>query len=227
MVVSVWVVVVVAALLGFATRGSAIPTLTISDGSTVDSFSDASGIVQSGEINIGVWTVVVSGETTPALGNNSTPQMDLVVQASSSVAGTLYLALSEVGFTGSGGVVEQINGQAFGGASATVGAAAYGNSGNIGGTLNASGSQNNFGSLLANVPVQSLPVLASATGMFPGTVPYALTEYVVITSAGATSTSIDASLAGVGGVPDGGATVTLLGTALAGLGLLGRFVKRR
>jgi len=214
------------------TMASAIPTLTISDGSTLVTVVDGgagdsaamAGVVQYTG-SVGSWNVVVSSDVTkPAMGSAADPQMQLLIQAGTQVGGNLYIAYSDTDYTGTGGILANIVGHVVDGGPETAGMLVAGNTANVAGTINAAGSPLNFGSILIDVPVQSLPILASEGGQLPGSAPYSLTDFVIINSPGASADSITANFGPI--VPDGGRTVTLLGAALASLGVLGCFMKR-
>jgi len=200
-----------AAVLGVTSLANAIPTMTISDGVNTVTIVDnvgadinplAGAVSYNG--SVGVWSLIINtGLTKPILGSANAPTMDLAIQASSTTGGSLTVTFSDTGFTLSpGAVLATISGHVVNGAQESVAYQVLANSQNVVGT----------GSVIANIPSQGMPVLASATGSLNGLgSAYSLTEVVQISSNGSTTTSIDA---GFQPVPDGGMTMAMLGFGL-------------
>jgi len=204
-----------AILFGITSVVSAVPTATlyITDGigpvQTV--LANASGVA-SFNGTIGVWTLVIStGITKPSQGSATAPSMNIAIQATSSAGGSLWISYSDTAFTGVGSINATMTGHVVNGAPENVGMVVYGNTANVIGGLNANGTPLNAGSAIATIPVQGMPILASANGLLPGTYPYALTDIVSLNSQGATTASINTSFATV---PDGGMTMAMLGLSL-------------
>src|ERR1035441_2226654 len=112
------------------------PTLSISDG--VDpvitifdnGLGDLNGTIGALTLstNLGVWNLsIATGVTAPALGSFTNPVMDLVIQASSTGAGSLTYTFSDIGFSHSNGNVNAaISGHVISGAPTTVNYSVYG-----------------------------------------------------------------------------------------------------
>ena len=157
---------------------------------------------------------VHTGTTYPAIGSLTSPLMDLSFNATSSMAGSLYIGFSANGF-----------GPTTGAPTASVG-----------GTDSAGDTTwyTTYGGTSNTLLDLSLVRTAQGpfTGAFSGTAsgpaisnqgPYSLTQVVKITATGAgLITTGDALLS----VPDASATVMLLGGGLTVLGLFGRLRRR-
>src|ERR1700733_5960903 len=112
--------VVFLAIVGLAGIAQAIPVgaiLSISDGvdPSITVFDNTTGDLNpaTGELtmstNIGVWSLSIStGVTAPALGSLTNPVMDLVIQASSTGAGSLTYTFSDVNYSAPTGSVNAI-----------------------------------------------------------------------------------------------------------------------
>jgi PEP-CTERM motif len=215
--------VVFLAIVGIAGIAQAIPVgavLSISDGvdPSITVFDNATGDLNpaTGELtmstNIGVWSLSIStGVTAPALGSLTNPVMDLVIQASSTGAGSLTYTFSDVGYSAPTGTLNaMLSGQAFSGAQAKVDYSVYGSVSNTVNTLT---------TLLATTGTNALPLVTSASGALTLSSPFSLSQVVQLTASGATSVSVDASLSVV---PEPStATLTFLGLVSL-VGLAGR-----
>lgn len=192
--------VAVVASLGIVGAAQAIPVgaiLSISDGATSITITDNfTGDLNAsiGELtmstNIGVWSLSVStGLTKPALGNSTNPLMDLVIQASSTGAGSLTYTFSDNNFSPVPGTLKSaISGHVISGAPTTVDYSVYGDGGNTLGALT---------TLLTTTGTNSLPVLTTNSGSLALSTPFSLSEVVQLTASGASAVSIDASLSAI------------------------------
>jgi hypothetical protein len=162
------------------------PSITITDNLTGDLNSAFGEVTMS--TTIGVWTLSISsGVTAPALGSFTNPVMDLVIQASSTGAGSLTYTFSDIGFSPPKGTVNAtVSGQVISGAPTTVDYSVYGDVGNVAGALT---------TLLATTGTNSLPIVTSAPpGALGLSTPFSLSQVVQLTASGASSVSVDASL---------------------------------
>jgi hypothetical protein len=191
--------------------------LTISDGvdPSITIFDNNVGDLNptTGELtvstNIGLWTLSIStGVTTPVLGSLTNPIMDLVIQASSTGAGSLTYAFSENAFGPANGAVNAaVSGQVISGASTKVDYGVYGDTGNALGALT---------TLLATTGTNSLPISTSIPGTENLTTPFSLTQVVQLTASGASAVSVDASM---NVIPEpSSVTLAFLGLALLFVG---------
>lgn len=204
----------------FSGRASAVETLTLSDGlgdsvtiydnnSSAESTTGAvTNFGSGGDSNpvagaitwlgsIGVWEIsVTTGNSYPALGTASSPQMNLSSQDTSTAAGSLTITFTDTGYTlAPGGVTAVLSVNSSGG---SVDFKTMQNSTvitNSGALTGAPIGMTDYGALASNVT------------------PYSLTEQVVITNSGAAFSDIGAKMS----VPDGGMTVALLGLSLVGI----------
>jgi hypothetical protein len=200
----------VVASLGVVGVAYAIPVgaiLSVSDGVTsitlTDNFvGDLNAAI--GELtlstNVGVWSLSIStGITKPVLGSTTNPVMDLVIQASSTGAGSLTYTFSDNNFgPAPGTLTSAISGHVISGAPTTVDYSVYGDGGNTLGTL---------ASLLTTTGTNSLPVLTSNSAPLVLSAPFSLSEVVQLTASGASAVSIDASL-NVTPIPEPSTVVT-------------------
>lgn len=198
------------AVAGITGVANAIPTLYVSTTGLAGSYTavafNASGnVTWSGAA--GVWNLgVTTGLTDPALGTPSLPTMNLAIQASSTGAGSLYLAFANNGYTGSGGMIASLSGHLVSGAAENYTFTTFSDASNVQPTTTLP-----TGSVITTWS-GSLPALASASGTLPLTAPYVLGEIVEINTTGATIASIGANLTAV---PDGGMTMAMLGLGWA------------
>jgi hypothetical protein len=194
------------------------PTLSISDGvdpviTIVDNgLGDLNGTIGAITLNtnMGVWSLSIStGVTAPALGSFTNPVMDLVIQASSTGAGSLTYTFSDIGFSHSNGNVNAaISGHVISGAPTTVNYSVYGDASDTLGALT---------TLLTSTGTIPLPVLTSNSGTLPSSSLYSLSQVVQLNASGASSVSVDASLSVV---PEPStAALTFLGLTFLVLGL--------
>jgi len=190
----------------------AVPTLTISDGTTTITVMDN----MAGDSNplpgvvtwigaIGIWNINIdSGFTKPAVGGVTNPHMDLAFSANSIAAGTLTLFFSDSGFNASGTGVDTIGGTQ--------------DNGTVTDCI-----QKNGMNVLVIGPLKGSPFSGTAMGnitLVPTDV-LALGVYIHHTAAGLTTGDKDYV------VPDGGSTVALLGVALAGIEGVRRMFRAR
>jgi hypothetical protein len=161
------------------------PSITITDNLTGDLNSAFGEVTMS--TTVGVWTVSIStGVTAPALGSFTNPVMDLVIQASSTGAGSLTYTFSEIGFSHAPGTLNStVSGQVISGAPATIDYTVFGNSNNLVGALT---------SPLSTTGTIPLPALTSDSGSLAFTSLFSLSQVVQVNASAATSVSIDASL---------------------------------
>lgn len=176
-------------------------TVTIADGSGIDSNSLTGAVTYSGAVG-NFMLNVSTGVSTPILGSQTWPHLDLSsVDISGTTGGTLTILFSDNSFGASaGGVMASIGGTSYG----TVSYSTYYDASNT---------------LLATSSLMTSQGLLG--GVFSGTsyselalnYPYSLTQQLVIAHSGYGATSFNAELK----VPDGGSTVALLGAVLVGL----------
>lgn len=160
------------------------PTITIIDNSSADLNSMVGAVTMS--TNIGVWSLsIATGVTAPALGGFTNPVMDLVIQASSTGAGSLTYTFSDINFSHtSGSVNATLSGHVISGAPATVDYSVYGNGNNTLGALT---------TLLATTGSNSLPIVTTASGALALSSPFSLSQVVQLTASGPSAVSVDAS----------------------------------
>jgi hypothetical protein len=132
--------------------------------------------------------------------------MDLVIQASSTGAGSLTYTFSEIGFTHTNGNVNgTVSGQVISGASTKVNYSIYGDGSDNVGALT---------TFLATTGTNSLPIVTSTSGALGLSTPFSLSQVVQLTASGASSVSVDASL-NVTPIPEPSSVVlAFLGLAL-------------
>ena len=197
------------------------PTLSISDG--VDpvitifdnGLGDLNGTIGALTLstNLGVWNLsIATGVTYPALGSFTNPVMDLVIQASSTGAGSLTYTFSDIGFSPpkvpGTNLSTTVSGHVISGAPTSVDYSVYGDPSDVLGAKTV---------LLATTGTNALPVLISNSGLIGLSDPFSLTQVVQLNASGASSVSVDASLSVV---PEpGSSALTFLGLAFLVVGL--------
>jgi hypothetical protein len=202
---------------------SAGPTLSISDGvdPVIIITDNGPGDLNPGtgeltlSTNVGIWSLSIStGVTTPALGGVTNPVMDLVIQASSTGAGSLTYTFSDNDFThGPGTLNAAVSGQVISGAPTTVDYSVYGDQGDTVGALT---------TLLATAGTNSLPIVNSTPGALTFSSQFSLSQVVQLTASGASAVSVDTSL-NVTPIPEpSSAGLTFLGLAFLVVGLARR-----
>jgi len=212
------ILVVGLAVVGLTNCANAAATLTVYDGvNPLISITDnGAGDLNPaiGELtistNVGVWSVSVSsGLTKPAFGSSTNPLMDLVVQASSTAAGSLRYIFSDNNFGPASGTLNAtVSGHVISGPATTVDYSVYGDPGNGLGVLTTP---------LTTTGTIPLPVVTSNSGSLTLGAPFSLTEVVQLTASGADSLSVDASLSVI---PEPStAALTFLGLTFLVLGL--------
>jgi hypothetical protein len=206
-------------IVGVAHGIPATTSLSIFDGVTLITITDNSpGDLNPaiGELtlstNVGVWSLSIStGVTKPVLGAAKTPIMDLVIQASSTNAGTLQYVFSDTGFTPFSPFTTTVSGHVISGAPTTVNYSVYGDASD---TLAA------LTTPLTSTGTIPLPVLTSNSGSFSLSSLYSLSQVVQLNASGASSVSVDASLSVI---PEpSGTALTFLGLAFLVVGLAHR-----
>jgi len=211
------------AVVGIANWANAAATLTIFDGVNplISVTDNGAGDLNpaTGELtvsaNVGVWSLSISsGLTKPALGSTTNPVMDLVVQASSTAAGSLRYVFSDNGFGPAPGTLNAtVSGHVISGAPTTLDYSVYGDPANVLGALTIP---------LTTTGTTPLPVLASNSGPLALGAPFSLTEVVQLTASGASALSVDSSL-NVTPIPEpSSAGLTFLGLAFLVAGLARR-----
>lgn len=210
-----------AAVMGFAQIAHAVPTLKIFDGTTTilivdNGVGDASGttgrIVWDG--TIGNWTLNTDvGTTFPVIGTLQKPSLDLSFNAvSNSAGGTLVISFSADGF---GPTNNAVNASIGGTTQGVVSTASFGGTDNtLFSTVTPLTAQGPFTLAFSGSP-NSAPIVSQG--------PFAITEQVTITHAGAGITTGNALLTTV---PDSGTSVLLLGLGLTGIAFIARFRPR-
>ena len=188
------------------------PVITIDDNLTGD-LNPATGELTL-STNVGVWSLSIStGVTKPALGAPKVPIMDLVIQASSTNAGTLQYVFSDTGFTPFETLNSTVSGHVISGAPTTVNYSVYGDA------------SNNLGALttqLTSTGTIPLPVLTTNSGLLSLGSLFSLSEVVQINASGASAVSVDASL-NVSPIPEPSSVeFTFLGLAFLVVGLVHR-----
>jgi hypothetical protein len=197
---------------------NAIPTLTLSDGTTTIVVTDngagdinplAGAVTFNGPLGTNFILNVSTGLTKPLVGSASSPSIDLNSIDLATGAGTLTITFSETGFTAFPGIL----------------------TGRIGGTVGDGGS-------LTNVVMQNALNLVTNGPFGPGEfsghnsaalidgAPYSLTQTAILTfGEGGGMTSFDAA-ANVVPTPDGGTTLTMLGISLLAVGAAGQIYRK-
>jgi hypothetical protein len=206
-------------IAGAAQIARAVPTLmitdgtnsvTIADGSSLDSNSAAGAVSWNGSLDN--WTLNFdTGLGYPAIGSPTSPILDLSFGAYTSTGGALWVYFSEDGFTAGGSTLANIGGT-------TQGQVAFGTFGGTSNTLFDHSASNLLTILPFTNGSYTGPVFSGTEsgGTVGGGAPYSLTEIIAINQVGAGLTTGDASLT----VPDGGTTALLLGVGLLGLGVV-------
>jgi PEP-CTERM motif len=161
------------------------PVITINDNLAGDLNPTVGELTLS--TNVGVWSLSIStGVSKPNLGSSTNPVMDLVIQASSTGAGSLTYTFSDLSFShGPGTLNSTVSGQVIYGLPTTVDYSVYGDSNNVAGALT---------TLLTTTGTNSLPVVASASGPLTFASSFSLSQVVQLTASGASAVSVDASL---------------------------------
>jgi len=196
---------------------NAIPTLTLSDGTTtivvtdgsaLDSSTLAGAVTFNGALGTNFILNVSTGLTKPLTGSASAPSIDLNSVDFATGAGTLTITFSETGFTAFPGIL----------------------TGDVGGTVGAGGSLTNIVmqnglDLVTNGPFGPGAFSGSGSAALIDGAPYSLTQTAILTfGAGGGMTSFNAA-GTVVGVPDGGMTLTMLGIGLLVVGAAGRIYR--
>ena len=110
------------------------PAINISDNGPGDLNPAIGEITLS--TNVGVWSLSIStGLTKPALGSTTNPVMDLVIQASSTGAGSLQYGFSDTSFTGHTTFNAEVSGHVISGAPSTVNYNVYDDPSNVAGAF--------------------------------------------------------------------------------------------
>jgi hypothetical protein len=210
-----------AILLGGYSIANAVPTLTISDGTTTvtildngagDQSATAGWVLWSG--NFGVWDVIVDTGITKPIGGFSAinPGLDLGFQVSSTAAGSLTMTWSDTDFgPWSGGFAADIGGTLAAGASISY-STYYSKANTVPAGTPLTSTLSSFSGAAANVGNLGFP--------------YSLSEVVILTQRQAGVSSGNAELHGVP-VPDAGSTLILLGTTMSMLGVYDRSRRKR
>ena len=210
-----------------ANSALATPTLVIWDdggASSAVTLADPTGIAMYVNPTFdNAWSVVIStAETKPAFGSATSPVMDIMIQATSlgTSGRNLHFSWSDDAFgpLNNGVVQAQLTGHVVSGTGAGVQYQTFYQGG--AGVWNTAAAPS--WTLSTDSGVLPPPTYASTLNGAINQASFGLTEYVTITSSPGGSYSLDASIGGLPGVPDGGTTVMLLGAALSGLACLRR-----
>jgi hypothetical protein len=184
------------------------PLISISDNGAGD-LNPATGELTL-STNVGVWSLSIStGVTKPALGGVTNPVMDLVIQASSTGAGSLTYTFSDNNFGSAPGTLKAaVSGHVISGAPTTVDYSVYGDQGDTVGALT---------TLLTTTGTTPLPVLTSNSGPLALSSQFSLSQVVQLTASGSSAVSMDASLSVI---PEPSTTaLTFLGLTFLVVGL--------
>ena len=197
---------------------NAIPTLTLSDGTTTIMVMDngvgdldptLGSVVFNGAVGSNFNINTSAGLTKPADGSASAPAIDLDGLTHALGAGTLTMTFKETDFTAFPGILT-------GSFSATVGA---------GGSATNIVMQNAL-DLVTNGPFGAPGGFSSGSAALIDGAPYSLTQTVITTFGARGGTASFDAMANVPGVPDGGTTVTMLGIGLLAMGAARRIYRR-
>ena len=160
------------------------PLITMVDNGPGDGIG-ATGVIMV-QTNVGVWNLAIfTGLTKPLLGSATDPVMDLLVQASSSSAGSLRVTFSDSDFGPATGTLNAIvDGHVANGAGATATYDVYGDPANVVGATTVH---------IASAGTTALPTSVSVFG--PLTLPtlYSLTQVAQYDAAGPPLIQSDAS----------------------------------
>ena len=195
---------------------NAVPTLTLSDGTTTIIVTDGSAMDKSSVAGAVVFDGIFgnlsfnvsTGLTKPLSGSASAPSIDLNAIVMATGATTLTITFSENGFTAFPGIL----------------------TGHIGGTIATGGSLTNIVmqnalNLVTNGPFGPGPFSGSGSAALIDGAPYSLTQTAILTfGARGGSTSFDA-MGSVPSVPDGGTTATMLGIGFLAVGAARRIYR--
>lgn len=218
---------IAAAALVAGSSAHAVPTLTISDGTTTIVVTDnmagdiaaAPGIV-TWNGTIGNFIINLdSGITKPNLGGVNNPEMDLQFGATSGGSGgTITLTFTDIGFNYVGGIIDSWGGTTLGTAnnSILVNGSVITSQGPVSGAF--SGVSTGIANL--NDLTDSLSLVVSITHGAGGTIIRDQTGAPVAVQNGVITTGNKHLTS----VPDGGATLMLLGAGITALGFMRRKV---
>ena len=205
----------------------ATPTLVIWDtgGSSATVLAAPTGLASFASVSFdGAWSVVITtSETKPGIGSATAPAMDLNVQATSLAAAglgrDLHVSWSDDAYGPfNSSLVAKLTGHVVSGTGAGVQYKTFYQAG--AGVWNTAAAPS--WTLSTDSGVLPPPTYMDARNGAINQASFGLTEYLTITSSPGGSYSLDASIGGLPGVPDGGTTVMLLGAALSGLACLRR-----
>jgi hypothetical protein len=184
-----------ATVISLSTSARASAIFTLSDGvNPVISVSDnGAGDYASGtgvlvvETNIGVWNLAINiAVTKPLVGSESSPVMDINLQAYSTAAGTLTLTFSDNNFSAPPGTVNStITGDTVMGATGLASYSVFGDPGNILGAMTVP--------ITVLPPAPLSPLAETGSGTLNLAAPFSMTQTVEINAGGPTAANLDAS----------------------------------
>lgn len=204
-----------AALLVAAQPSQASLMLSLTDGTNTQSLTDTAGTgVLSFLGSVGAFALnFTSGSSKPATGTATSPDLDLLsVNVTAWTAGTLTIALSDVGFIGAGGLVSFMDAVSGFESAGTLAVNTYMDCGNAAFGKTTQLSSQSFGS--ASISGNASNTVNTCTGN------YSLTQIAVLSMpafaiSGFTSDLTDPPSGGGSSIPEP-ATITLFGAALLG-----------